>query len=445
MSATRGAFNSNLGFVLAAIGSAVGLGNLWGFAYSASQGGGAAFLVLYLVFVAVLGLPILTVELAIGRHTRQSAIGAMREVGGRHFAWLGWMFFASGFVVLSFYSVIMGWTGRLLVDFARGAVPLETGAHFAAISEGGGAVTAHLAGMLLTVWIVARGVNAGIERVARLLMPVLGVLIVGLALWAATLSGGGPGYEFYLKPDLEALLRPATINWAASQAFFSLSLGMGAVITYASYLADSGSLPGKAITIALADTGIAVIGGLITFPIIYHFGLQSQVDASPVGGAVHRGATWAAGSRRRGPADRHRLLRGPLHRRRHLGHLHARSGRGAARGQLWLVAPPRSVDGRGRHRSSRPAGRALQRLGGLPFAVFGQVVLIFGGLMLAVTAGYVWSAADSELARGFPHPGARRAWLWLLRTLVPAALLIVLFLSIGQSALPAWRALVGGG
>lgn len=445
MGATRGAFHSNLGFVLAAVGSAVGLGNLWGFAYSASQGGGAAFLVLYLVFVAVLGLPILTVELTIGRHTRQSAIGAMREVGGRHFAWLGWMFFASGFVVLSFYSVIMGWTGRLLFDFARGAVPLDTGAHFAAISEGGGAVTAHLAGMLLTVWIVARGVNAGIERVARLLMPVLGVLIVGLALWAATLSGGGPGYEFYLKPDLEALLRPATINWAASQAFFSLSLGMGAVITYASYLADSGSLPGKAIIIALADTGVAVVGGLITFPIIYHFGLQSQVDASPVGAlfiAVPRGLLDLGAA-------------GQLIGTGFFAALYIAAVTSAISMLEVAVAPLVDSFGWSRGRAAWTAG-AVVAVAGLPgalssnwvgflFAVFGQVVLIFGGLMLAVVAGYVWSAADSELARGFPHPSARRAWLWLLRTLVPAALLIVLFLSIGQSALPAWRALVGGG
>lgn len=444
MSESRGAFHSNMGFVLASVGSAVGLGNLWGFAYSASQGGGAAFLVLYLIFVAVLGLPVLTVELAIGRHTGQSALGAVRAVGGRHFAWLGWMFFASGFIVLSFYSVIMGWTGRLLLDFARGAVPLDTGAHFGAISQGGGAVVAHLFGLVLTVAIVARGVHGGIERVARLLMPALGLLIVGLAVWAATLSGGGPGYAFYLKPDLEALLRPTTINWAASQAFFSLSLGMGAVITYASYLTDSGSLPGKAATIALADTGVAVVGGLITFPIIYHFGLQAQVGASPVGAlfiAVPRGLLDLGGA-------------GRLIGTGFFAALYIAAVTSAISMLEVAVAPLVDSFGWSRRRAAVTAG-AVIAIAGLPgalssnwvgflFAVFGQVVLIFGGLMLALVAGYAWTAADSEVARGFPYPAARRTWLWLLRTLVPALLLIVLFLSIGQSALPAWRTLVGG-
>ncbi len=179
--ATRGAWGSNTGFILAAVGGAVGLGNLWGFAYSASQGGGAAFVVLYFIFVLFVVLPVLTAELVIGRQTKRSPIAALAAVGGDRVKWVGVMFVIVGFGILSFYSVIMGWTGRLLLGFLRGAVPEDTAAHFAAISEGPGAIVAHLVGMLITILVITRGVQRGIERVSVVLMPTLFVLIAALA------------------------------------------------------------------------------------------------------------------------------------------------------------------------------------------------------------------------------------------------------------------------
>jgi NSS family neurotransmitter:Na+ symporter len=186
----RDSWQSSAGFLLAAVGSAVGLGNLWRFAYTASEGGGAAFVFVYLIFVLGIGLPVMTAELAIGRSTGLSPIRAIVEVAGRKWRWLGGMFVFAGFAILSFYSVIMGWTLRLLLDSIRGKVPLDTGAYFGEISTGTPAVLFHVVGMILTVAIVRGGIRGGIERAAKILMPILFLLLIGLALWAATLWRG---------------------------------------------------------------------------------------------------------------------------------------------------------------------------------------------------------------------------------------------------------------
>ena len=207
--------------------------------------------------------------------------------------------------------------------------------------------------MLITILVITRGVQRGIERVSVVLMPTLFFLIAALAVWASTLSGGGPGYAFYLQPDLSELFEARTITGAAGQAFFSLSLGMGAMITYASYLPGRGSLPAKAGLIALSDTMVAFVGGLVTFPVIFHFGLQQQVSDSAIGAlfiAVPRGLL-SFGSRRAG--RRGRLLLRALHRGPDLGHLSPRGGLLRRHRLAGLDARPRRVDrGRG-HRPGR--------------------------------------------------------------------------------------------
>jgi NSS family neurotransmitter:Na+ symporter len=439
----RGSWQSNTGFILAAVGGAVGLGNLWGFAYSASTGGGAAFVVLYFVFVLLVGLPVLTAELVIGRHTGKSAIEAMGTIGAR-WKLLGAVFVLVGFGILSFYSVIMGWTGRMLIDFIRGAVPQDTGAYFGEISEGSGAIVAHLLGMALTIYIIGRGVQRGIERVAIVLMPILFAMILGLAFWASTLSGAGPGYSFYLKPDFDALFQRSTITGAAGQAFFSLSLGMGAMITYASYLPGKGNLPGKAALIGFSDTMVAFVGGLVTFPIIYHFGLQADVSDSTIGAlfiAVPRGflSLGTAGT-----------VVGVVF----FVALYIAAVTSAM--SLLEVVVSACVDSLGwtRPMSAVIAGGAIA-LAGIPaalssdwvgflFALLGQVFLIFGGLMLALLTGWLWSRkALGELLQGFPVPALGTGWIWLLRTLVPLAMLVVLYFSFQSTVIPAWKELVG--
>ncbi len=429
--ATRGAWGSNTGFILAAVGGAVGLGNLWGFAYSASQGGGAAFVVLYLVFVLFVGLPVLTAELVIGRHTKRSPIAALATVGGDRVKWVGVLFVLVGFGILSFYSVIMGWTGRLLLDFLRGAVPEDTAAHFGAISEGPGAIVAHLVGMLIVILVISRGVQRGIERVSVVLMPTLFLLIAALAIWASTLSGSGPGYTFYLQPDLSELFEARTITGAAGQAFFSLSLGMGAMITYASYLPGRGSLPAKAGLIALSDTTVAFVGGLVTFPVMFHFGLQDQMAESAIGTlftVVPRGFLSF------GPAGQ---LVGIVF----FSALYIAALTSAI--SLLEVVSSSAIDSLGwtRSRAGWITGAAIA-LAGIPGALFnawvdflfqlvGQAFLVFGGLLLALIVGYLWKdQARAELLAGFDSPRLATGWIWLLRTIVPLMLAVTLYFSV---------------
>lgn len=445
MATTRDSWNTRAGFLLAAVGSAVGLGNLWRFAYIASEGGGAAFVILYLVLVFLIGVPLLTAELTIGRHTGQSPIRALTRVGGSGWSWLGVVFVFAGFGILSYYSVIMGWTARVLVDTARGALPEDTSAYFGRISTGTSAILWHLGGMALTVAVVRGGIRGGIERVSVVLMPLLFLLVVGLAIWAATLSGAGPGYEFYLKPQAGELFTSATLTRAAGQAFFSMSLGMGAIITYASYLKGPGNLPREAGTIALSDTAVAFVGGLVTFPIIFHFGLQQGVSESNIG------ALFIAVPRA----------------------FHDMGGTGVVIGTVFFVAlyiaaltsaisllevvVSALIDGPGwpRHRSAVVAGIAIA-LAGIPAAlntdwlglvdqVVGNVFLIFGGLMMALLVGYAWSrGADDELALGFGNAALRRVWIWLLRVPVPLILLVVLYNAV-RAIGPLFRAVFGGG
>jgi NSS family neurotransmitter:Na+ symporter len=428
----RGAWGSNAGFILAAVGGAVGLGNLWGFAYSASQGGGAAFVVLYFIFVLFVGLPVLTAELVIGRHTKRSPIAALGAVGGGHrLKWVGVLFVLVGFGILSFYSVIMGWTGRLLLGFVRGDIPQDTAAHFAAISEGPGAIVAHLVGMLIVILVISRGVQKGIERVSVVLMPTLFFLIAALAVWASTLSEAGPGYAFYLQPDFSKLFETRTITGAAGQAFFSLSLGMGAMITYASYLPGRGSLPAKAGLIALSDTTVAFVGGLVTFPVIFHFGLQQQVSDSAIGAlfiAVPRGLlSFGVAGQFVGIVFFSALYIAAL----------------TSAISLLEVVSSAAIDSLGwsRSRAGWVAGGAIA-LAGIPgalssdwvgflFQLVGQAFLVFGGLLLALIVGYLWKdRARQELLTGFDSPALATGWIWLLRTIVPLMLAATLYFAV---------------
>ena len=441
----RGAWKSSAGFIIAAVGSAVGLGNLWRFSYTASTGGGAAFVVLYLVLVLAVGIPVLTAELTVGRATGLSPIRALERIGGRGWRIVGAMFVLLGFLIFSYYSVIMGWTARMVWDSARGTIPADTGAYFTAISTGKAAVLWHAAGMMLTIWIVLGGIRQGIERAATILMPILFALLVGLATWAATLHGGGAGYSFYLKPDFRALLNLDLIASAAAQAFFSLSLGMGAMITYASYIQSKElNLPKQAGIIALSDTAVAFVGGLVVFPIIFHFGLQESIGSSAIG------ALFIAL-----PKAFHSLVPG-----------------GALIGTIFFIAlyiaaltsaisllevvVAGIIDAWGwsREQAALIAGGAIL-LVGIPSALsldwmgfldkfLGEAMLAVGGVLIAILTGWIWSeGADAEVAHGFPYPALRRAWLWLLRIFIPVVLAVVAYTTFKQ-VVPLARALVGG-
>lgn len=426
MTEPRPSWRSNVGFLLAAVGSAVGLGNLWRFAYLASEGGGAAFVLVYLAVIVLVGAPLLVAELAMGRSAREGAFRAPGRLGGRRVEWAGTLFVFTGFAILSYYSVITGWTARYLFDAARGAVARDAAAQFSAAATGGAAVGWHLAAMALTVAIVAGGVRGGIERASLVLMPALFVLLLALAAWARTLPDAGQGYAFYLRPDPARMWRLDTFTSAVGQAFFSLSLGMGAMLTYASYLQKRGSLVREGLVIALADTAVAFVGGLVTFPIVFQFGLQGQVGESTVGALFialpHAFGTLGATGRVVGTAFFLTLLIAALTSAISL--LEVLVDAVVAR-TSWSRRRAVFVAGAATALAGIPAALDLRWLGAAD-RLAGNLLLVVGGLVIAILTGWIWTGAEAELADGFPYPRIRRAWIWLLRVAIPAALALVL-------------------
>jgi NSS family neurotransmitter:Na+ symporter len=280
-SGTRATWGSKLGFVMAAAGSAIGLGNIWGFPTVAAQNGGAAFLVIYLLAVAFIGAPVMLAELIIGRKTQRNPVGAFKALApGTAWFLVGGLGVLTGVMILSFYTVIAGWTLSYIVKTVTGVFTsdVDTAAIFGSVA--GNPVSAigwHLAFMVLTIYVVLGGIRDGIERWTTVLMPVLFALLVLLAIRAVTLSGAGAGLEFYFKPDFSKVTTGVVLA-GIGQAFFSLSLGMGAMITYGSYVSKKDDLVSSAAWVTLFDTSIAILAGLIIFPTLFHAGMDPDTS-----------------------------------------------------------------------------------------------------------------------------------------------------------------------
>jgi neurotransmitter:Na+ symporter, NSS family len=263
----RGNWGSRLGFILAAAGSAVGLGNIWGFPTQVGQGGGAAFVVVYLVCITCICGPILVAELAIGRRAQKSPVDAFRAIKPGTAWWLtGALGVLAGAGILSFYSVVAGWTLGYVWFSATGAV--HGGDAFFGEFVRNVPLNLGLTGLVLaiTAAVVAGGVSGGIERFTKALMPLLLGLLVLLAIRGLTLPGAEQGLAYYLRPDFSRIADISVFNAALGQAFFSLSLGMGTMITYGSYLNRRERIASAAMWVILLDTSIALLAGLIIFP-----------------------------------------------------------------------------------------------------------------------------------------------------------------------------------
>ena len=281
--AARGAFSNRLGFILAAAGSAVGLGNIWKFPFEVGLGGGAAFVLMYLVFCFVLCFPVMITEVAIGRKTQRNPIGAFDSLGFKNWKFLGVIGLVSGVLILSFYNVIAGWAFGYFIEMAQGNF---------AVSQNFGNYTSDwfrvglysIAFMFFTSYFVSKGISGGIEKLSKILMPSLLVMILMLVAYSFTLPNAMAGVEFYLIPDLSKI-GITTIGGALRQAFFSLSLGMGALITYGSYLSKNDNIVTSSAFITLADVGIAFLAGLMIFPLVAYNngGDMSQVQSSQAG------------------------------------------------------------------------------------------------------------------------------------------------------------------
>ena len=272
-------------FILAAAGSAVGLGNIWRFPYVAGENGGGVFVIIYLLCILLIALPILIAEALLGRAGRQSPINTMQALtaaSGVSPAWqlIGWMGALAGFMILSFYAVISGWVLAYLLEMASGNLVGVDGAGASAAfsgltSDAWALVGWYSAFMLLIVWIAARGVGPGLELAVRYLMPALFLLLLALVAWAALTSGHfQQGFAFLFSFKAEEFSNDALLM-AMGQAFFTLSLGMGAMMAYGAYLRDQVSIIRSAATIALLDTSVALLAGLAIFPLVFANGLEA--------------------------------------------------------------------------------------------------------------------------------------------------------------------------
>ncbi len=282
----REEWNTKIGFILAAVGSAVGLGNLWGFAYRSSEGGGAAFVILYIFVVLVVCLPIFVAEFALGRSTGTSAVLAPIKAAGSKWAPLGWLFLIAPLTIASYYAVIMGWTADIFVQSLFVGLPEnvdQAGSLFNLIHNGKRDFVGQILSLILSAYIVSGGIKKGIEKLNKVCMPILFFILILLAVWASFLGNASEGYKnFLFNFDLSELTNPTTIRNAFSQAFFSLSLGIGIMITYASYLNKKTNLTKQAVQIATLDTAVGLMAGLITFPIIFSFGLGETISNSTI-------------------------------------------------------------------------------------------------------------------------------------------------------------------
>ena len=271
-------------FILAATGSAVGLGNIWKFPYVAGKSGGGMFVLVYLVCIALVGLPILMTEIMIGRKGRGSPVNAVRNLiretgSSRAWAFIGWSGMLAGALILSYYSVIAGWTMAYTVKMVSGqlaGLPADqvAGQFEAFVADPLQLMVWHTAFMLMTSGVLARGLEHGLERAVKFLMPSLLLMLLGLLIYAITNADFSAGVQFLFAPDFARSLEPGVLVSAIGHAFFTLSIAMGAMMIYGAYLPENTPVFGAAAIVVVADTLVALCAGLIIFPIVFANGLE---------------------------------------------------------------------------------------------------------------------------------------------------------------------------
>jgi len=436
----REQWRSRHGFVLATIGSAVGLGNIWRFSFVAGENGGGAFFAIYIVSVLLVGAPLVIAELALGRAARGDAVSAFDHAAPRS-AWIagGWLGVGAGVLILSYYGVIAGWAMKYFVGAVDGslwrlAADAQGGFFADFIASDWEPVAWQAVMMALAMIVVVGGVQRGIEAVNRWLMPVLCLIVLCLAVYAATFPGSARGIRFLLAPDWSVFTRPEVYVAALGQAFFSLGIGMAVFITYGSYLSRQQNIPSAVAAIVAGDTLFAVVAGLAIFQAVFAFGLDPaagpelafitlpQIFLSMPWGAVFGSAfffllTAAA------LTSMVSLLEVPV------AYLVARVrlGRAAAvllAGSLTMALGVPSALGFGLLDGFTVAGKSI--LDSMDFAT-SNLLLPAGGALIALLVGWRWgrssALAESDMGSGV----AGRVWLSLLRYVVPAVIVLILY------------------
>lgn len=436
MQQDRGQWGSSTGFVLAAAGSAIGLGNIWAFPFVTGQNGGAAFVILYLACVMLICLPYLFAELVVGRFSHKNPVGAIAAIRGRSpWVLVGALGVLTGVCILSFYGVIAGWS---LGYIGKGLLPAEMGfSEFAA--DWRLVIPLFAVFMVATVLVVLGGVEEGIERMAKALMPVLLVLMVLVILRGLTLDGAKAGLDFYLKPDFSKVTM-TTLLKALGQAFFSLSLGMGAMITYGSYLPKTADLRKAGLAVAFFDTFIAILAGLMIFPAVFAMGqdpaegpslvfqiLPQVFDAMPMGHLVavlffvllSIAALTSTVSLLEVVVSYFIDERGWPRKR----------AAWVVGGFTFLLGIPSALSN-----GAVPWLSNLEIFGqtgflGIMAFLFGSISLAVGGMLMSVFVGWVWGVANAgqEFRLGSSMgEGGVKVWGFFIRWVCPVVILVVL-------------------
>jgi len=437
----RETWATRVGFILAAVGSAVGLGNIWRFPFITGQEGGSAFLLVYLAFIALIGFPALLVEFVVGRRTDLNPVGALQELGSGAWRYVGYLFVVTGFIILSYYSVVAGWFLRYTAigitdGYAAGAAsPEAAGALFESVATGLDSLLFHALFMAVVVAIIAAGIRSGIEVAVKVMVPAIIVLLIGLAAYGFTLDASAEAYAYYLSPDFGVIAE----NWtsilpaAAGQAFFTLSLGMGVMITYASYLGEDRNLAEDAGIIVGLDTAIAVIVGFVVFPFLFAAGLTpgdggageifvsltaafAEIPAGRVIGIVFFAMVGIAALS--SAISILEVLASYLIDEFNVERVPAAAGLGVA---VFALGVPVTVD--------------LVFLNLLDLFA-DSILLVLGSLLLAVFVGWVASdVAREELEIGIGNLGGLGdAWIWIIRVPVVIVVAVSLYLGIVEYA-----------
>jgi len=437
-------WSSRLAFIMAATGSAVGLGNIWRFPYITSENGGGAFVLIYLICIVAVGMPIMFSEIVIGRRGRMSPINSLRELAtdaGSTKAWmgLGILGVVAGFLVLSFYSVVAGWTlhyGFLYAKELAGGTPItDPTATFTGLLASAGEMTFwHGVFMVMTLGVVAFGVEKGLERAVSILMPVLFFLLLILLGYGMNTGHFTEAVGFLFTPDWSQVSGPMIVT-AMGQAFFTLSLGMCAIMTYGAYLPAGVSVPRVGTTVVIADTLVAVVAGLAIFPIIISFGLDpagggpgliftslplafAQMPFGILYGMAFfillSVAAWTSSISLMEPATAYLVESTNLSRK---------TAALCVAALAWTMGLA-SVFSFNLWAEVSIGGRDI--MGAIEF-VANDIMLPIGGLLTAVFAGWVLSdkITREELDNKMPD-WAFKLWLWLTRVVTPALILVVL-------------------
>ncbi|RMH61658.1 MAG: sodium-dependent transporter [Calditrichaeota bacterium] len=440
MSAPRGQWNSKIGFIMAAAGSAIGLGNIWRFPYVTGENGGGAFVLFYVIFVVLIGLPYMYAELALGRATQQNPVGAIEKIRPKSF-WrmAGFLGVITGVGILSFYAVIAGWTVAYIYKMFVGQV----GGFGAFVADPWSEISLFALFVALTSLIVQKGVSEGIERWSKILMPLFFILLLALVIYAMTLDGAGKGLEFYLKPDFSKITG-RTLLAALGQAFFSLSLGMGTMITYGSYLSKNDNLVTSGVSVALFDTLIALFAGLIIFPALFTMGkdpsagptlvfvVLPELFAQMPGGLVV-GALFFVLLTVAALTSTISLLEVPVSYLIDDHKMDRKTIVWIVAGITFLLGLPSAL--------SQGASEFFSNFGLIPASftsadflsqmsfIFGDIALAVGAISLSIFVGWVWGidkAAD-EVEKGAPlFAKTRGLWKFIIRFVIPLVILLVL-------------------